>query len=37
VAALDALIIGWHGQGPVHLPGGIEVARRKDALVRVTE
>jgi tRNA(Ile)-lysidine synthase len=27
VAALDALVVDWHGQGPVHLPGGIEVAR----------
>ena len=27
VAALDALITDWHGQGPVHLPGGIRVAR----------
>ena len=23
VTALDALVIGWHGQGPVHLPGAI--------------
>ena len=37
VAALDALITNWHGQGSVHLPGGILVARRKGALVRVTE
>lgn len=35
VTALDALITDWHGQGPVHLPGGIEVARRDGALVRV--
>jgi tRNA(Ile)-lysidine synthase len=27
VGALDALVVGWHGQGPVHLPGGISVAR----------
>jgi tRNA(Ile)-lysidine synthase len=27
VDALDALVIDWHGQGPVHLPGGIQVAR----------
>src|SRR5262249_41587139 len=25
VAALDALVTGWRGQGPAHLPGGIEV------------
>jgi tRNA(Ile)-lysidine synthase len=37
VAALDALIIDWHGQGSVHLPGGILIARREGALVRVTE
>ncbi|MGX6603881.1 tRNA lysidine(34) synthetase TilS [Micromonosporaceae bacterium Da 78-11] len=36
VAALDALITDWHGQGAVHLPGGIVVARREGALVRVT-
>jgi tRNA(Ile)-lysidine synthase len=27
VVALDALVVDWHGQGPVHLPGGIQVAR----------
>lgn len=32
VAALDALVTGWHGQGPVHLPGGIPVARRAGRL-----
>jgi tRNA(Ile)-lysidine synthase len=36
VVALDALITHWHGQGPVHLPGGIQVARRQGALVRVS-
>ncbi|MFC7530391.1 tRNA lysidine(34) synthetase TilS [Actinoplanes sp. GCM10030250] len=35
VVALDALVTGWHGQGSVHLPGGIEVARRSGDLVRV--
>ncbi|MEV6341772.1 tRNA lysidine(34) synthetase TilS [Actinoplanes sp. NPDC051851] len=35
VAALDALVTAWHGQGPVFLPGGIAVARRTDDLVRV--
>ncbi|WP_213454984.1 tRNA lysidine(34) synthetase TilS [Rhizomonospora bruguierae] len=28
VAALDALVTGWHGQGPVHLPSGALVVRR---------
>ncbi|BCB80362.1 tRNA lysidine(34) synthetase TilS [Phytohabitans flavus] len=28
VAALDALVTAWRGQGPVHLPGGLPVARR---------
>lgn len=32
VVALDALVTGWHGQGPVHLPGAILVARRGDLL-----
>lgn len=27
VLALDALVVGWHGQGPAHLPGRV-VARR---------
>jgi tRNA(Ile)-lysidine synthase len=27
VAALDALVTHWHGQGPVSLPGGVRVAR----------
>jgi tRNA(Ile)-lysidine synthase len=30
VAALDALVTDWHGQGPVHLPGGITVHRPAD-------
>ena len=37
VAALDALITDWHGQGPAHLPGGIVVARERGALVRVPQ
>jgi len=36
VEALDALITDWHGQGPAYLPGGIKVARRDGALVRVS-
>ena len=32
VAALDALVTDWRGQGPAHLPGGIRVARRNGVL-----
>jgi tRNA(Ile)-lysidine synthase len=35
VEALDALITDWRGQGPVHLPGAIRVARVDGRLVRV--
>ncbi|MBL7254449.1 tRNA lysidine(34) synthetase TilS [Paractinoplanes lichenicola] len=35
VEALDALVTQWHGQGAVHLPGGIQVIRERGALVRV--
>ncbi len=35
VAALDALVTGWHGQGPAMLPGGVVVARRDGVLVRL--
>ncbi|MEV6306275.1 tRNA lysidine(34) synthetase TilS [Actinoplanes sp. NPDC051861] len=35
VVSLDALVTAWHGQGTVHLPGGIGVARRSGELVRV--
>ncbi len=28
VAALDALVTGWHGQGPLHLPGPVTARRR---------
>ena len=34
VSSLDALVTDWHGQGPVHLPGGATVARRAGRLVR---
>ena len=27
VRALDALVTGWRGQGPVPLPGGVEASR----------
>ncbi|HSP59983.1 MAG TPA: ATP-binding protein, partial [Ornithinimicrobium sp.] len=30
--AVDALLTGWHGQGPVHLPGGVR-ARRQGGLL----
>ena len=36
VAALDALVTDWRGQGPTSLPGGIVVGRNSGALVRVT-
>ncbi|MDT4993343.1 MAG: tRNA(Ile)-lysidine synthase [Actinoplanes sp.] len=35
VAALDALVTDWHGQGATRLPGDIVVARRAATLVRV--
>jgi tRNA(Ile)-lysidine synthase len=35
VAALDALVTDWHGQGPTQLPGDISVARRDGILVRI--
>ncbi|HEY0359460.1 MAG TPA: tRNA lysidine(34) synthetase TilS [Mycobacteriales bacterium] len=33
VDALDALVGSWSGQGPVHLPGDVLVARREGRLV----
>ena len=35
VAALDAFVTDWHGQGPTQLPGDISVARSDGMLVRV--
>src|SRR5690606_1302926 len=35
VAALDALVTGWRGQGPTRLPGGIAVVRRGQRLAAV--
>ena len=35
VAALDAFVTDWHGQGPTQLPSDISVARRDGVLVRV--
>lgn len=34
VVALDALVMAWHGQGPVYLPGAITVVRRDGMLRR---
>jgi tRNA(Ile)-lysidine synthase len=28
VAELDRLVVGWHGQGPLHLPGDVAARRR---------
>jgi tRNA(Ile)-lysidine synthase len=33
VAALDALVTHWHGQGPVALPGSIKVVRENGLLL----
>ncbi|MBQ0891952.1 tRNA lysidine(34) synthetase TilS [Micromonospora sp. U56] len=35
VAALDALVTDWRGQGATHLPDGLRVARRAGRLLRV--
>ncbi|WP_446211724.1 tRNA lysidine(34) synthetase TilS [Micromonospora sp. IBSANI012] len=35
VAALDALVTDWRGQGATHLPGGLRVARRAGRLLPV--
>ena len=32
VRALDALVTDWHGQGPIHLPGGVASGRACDRL-----
>ena len=32
IAALDALITNWHGQGPIDLPGGFEAVRASGRL-----
>ncbi|MDQ6850643.1 MAG: tRNA lysidine(34) synthetase TilS [Actinomycetota bacterium] len=32
VAALDALVTSWHGQGPLELPGGVRVVRASGRL-----
>jgi tRNA(Ile)-lysidine synthase len=37
IAALDALVQDWHGQGPTTLPGGIVVGRRAGHLGRADE
>ncbi|WP_018385823.1 tRNA lysidine(34) synthetase TilS [Wenjunlia vitaminophila] len=28
IEEVDRLVTGWHGQGPLHLPGGVEADRR---------
>jgi tRNA(Ile)-lysidine synthase len=33
IAALDALVMAWHGQGPVSLPGGLHVGRHDGRLI----
>ena len=33
VAALDALVTGWHGQGRTDLPGAVQVHRRYGRLL----
>jgi tRNA(Ile)-lysidine synthase len=33
LVAVDALVVRWHGQGAVALPGGLEAARRYGTLV----
>jgi tRNA(Ile)-lysidine synthase len=38
LAAIDALVVGWRGQGPIALPGGFEVIRTSGTLcLRVAE
>ncbi|HTF06943.1 MAG TPA: tRNA lysidine(34) synthetase TilS [Asanoa sp.] len=37
VTALEALVTGWHGQGAVHLPGGIRAARVAGVLRVLTD
>ena len=32
VLAIDALVTNWHGQGPLNLPGAVNVERRHDRL-----
>jgi tRNA(Ile)-lysidine synthase len=35
IAAMDAMVVAWHGQGPVALPGGHLVSRDNGRLVHV--
>lgn len=37
VEGVDALVTGWHGQGPINLPGGAYVVRRCGMLTVVTD
>jgi tRNA(Ile)-lysidine synthase len=36
-AALEGLVTGWHGQGPIELPGGVSVRRRSGTLEAIRE
>jgi len=36
IDALDALVVAWHGQGPVALPGAIFVVRQAGRLLRTS-
>ena len=37
VIAADALVVGWRGQGPVSLPGGVRLARRYGRLTLASD
>ena len=32
IAELDRLVTDWHGQGPLHLPGGVRAGRDRAML-----
>ena len=34
--ACDVLLTNWHGQGPIHVPGGLGVSRRDNTIVVAT-
>lgn len=36
ITAIDRLVVAWHGQGGIQLPGGVTVLRRGDSLIFVT-
>jgi tRNA(Ile)-lysidine synthase len=37
VGELERLVTDWHGQGPLHLPGGVRACRRYDRLLIAVE